>query len=162
MENEIRRTENGKKYWNGEGAYNEEYKRLCEEMVPDSGRANSYQGEVIRAVSRMYYEYYNNGNCNACQEIPSKPYYEMEDEDDMEYDTVVSEFYQGFIEIIYYYFCRRENEEGIKTIKEIERQIPYTDFSEPMMSLYERLVDIAVFEVMNDNERWDIPKWYEN
>ena len=155
-------TENGKRYWNDEGAYNEEYKRLHEEMVPHSGRSESYQGEVIRAVSRMYYEYYNNGNCNACQEIPSKPYWEMEDEDDMEYDTVVSDFYQGFIDIIYYYFCRRENEEGIKTIKEIERQIPDTDLSEPMMSLYERLVDIAVFEVMNDNERWDIPEWYKN
>ena len=155
-------TENGKRYWNHEGAYNEEYKRLHEEMVPDSGRSESYQGEVIRAVSRMYYEYYNNGNCNACQEIPSKPYWEMEDEDDMEYDTVVSEFYQEFIEIIYYYFCRRENELGIKTIKEIEKLIPDTDLSESMMSLYERLVDIAVFEVMNDNERWDIPEWYKN
>ena len=73
MENEIRRTEDGKMYWNGEGAYEAEYQRLYDELVPASGRSNSFQGEVMRAVSRMYYEYYNNGNCNACSGMRKLP-----------------------------------------------------------------------------------------
>jgi hypothetical protein len=163
MENEMRKTEDGKMYWNGEGAYEAEYQRLYDELVPASGRSNSFQGEVMRAVSRMYYEYYNNGNCNACQEIPSKPYWELDDEDDMEYEFVVSEFYQGFIDLIDCYLYRRRNDEGVDLIKKIENMITTCSFGEVQLNQkYERLMDIVLYELSNDENRDEIPEWYKN
>lgn len=163
MEKEIRKTEEGKTYWNGEGAYEAEYQRLYDEFVPSSGRSNSFQGEVMRAVSRMYYEYYNNGNCNACEEIPACAYWELDDEDEMEYEYAVSEFYQEFIDIIYSYLYRRGNEEGAELIKNIEHEIPNCSFGEMQLERkYERLMDIVLYELSNDDNRDEIPEWYKN
>lgn len=60
-------TELGKGYWNETGVYQKEYSELYEKFVPNSGMADTLNGELIRAVSRIVYEYNNNGNCNACE-----------------------------------------------------------------------------------------------
>lgn len=54
-----------KSYWDNEGQFQKEYNDLYNELVPASGRAENLFGEAIRAVSRLGYEYLNNGNCNA-------------------------------------------------------------------------------------------------
>lgn len=64
---EIKLTAKGKSYWESKGAYQKEYDELYDEMVPSSGHSETLAGEVLRAVSRLGYEYYNNGNCNACE-----------------------------------------------------------------------------------------------
>jgi DnaJ-class molecular chaperone len=61
---EKRITEFGKSYWNNNGAYQEEYDKLYEELVPSRGEADTIHGEMIRAVSRLFYDFCNNGNCN--------------------------------------------------------------------------------------------------
>lgn len=33
-------------------------------LVPPNGKAETKDGELLRVVSNLYYEYYNNGNCN--------------------------------------------------------------------------------------------------
>lgn len=163
MEKEIRKTEEGKMYWDGEGAYEAEYKRLYDELVPSSGRSNSFQGEVMRAVSRLYYEYYNNGNCNACEEVPSCQYWELDEDEEMEYEYVVTDFYQGFIDIIVSYLYRRRNEEGIGVVKEVEWGITNCSFGEVQLNQkYERLMDIVLYELSNDDNRDEIPEWYKN
>lgn len=163
MEKEIRKTEEGKMYWDGEGAYEAEYKRLYDELVPSSGRSNSFQGEVMRAVSRLYYEYYNNGNCNACVEVSSCPYWELDDDEEMEYEYVITEFYQGFIDIIDSYLYRRRNEEGVELINKIQKLIPNCSFGEVQLNQkYERLMDIVLYELSNDDNRDEIPEWYNN
>jgi len=57
-------TESGKSYWNNNGAYQEEYDTFYKELVPSRGEADTIHGEMIRAVSRLFYDYCNNGNCN--------------------------------------------------------------------------------------------------
>lgn len=57
-------TEKGKSYWNNNGAYQEQYDKLYNELVPSSGEADTVHGEMIRAVSRLFYDFCNNGNCN--------------------------------------------------------------------------------------------------
>jgi hypothetical protein len=52
-------------YWNGTGAYQKEYKELYFKLVPKQGSAATLNGELIRAISRLTYEFYNNGNANA-------------------------------------------------------------------------------------------------
>mgnify|MGYP001298051353 FL=1 len=57
-------TESGKSYWNNNGVYQEQYDKLYESLVPSSGESDTVHGEMLRAVSRLFYDYCNNGNCN--------------------------------------------------------------------------------------------------
>lgn len=60
-----RETLPGSSYWDNTGAYQSEYDTLWKQMVPKSGSAETVNGELIRAVGRLFYEFCNNGNCNA-------------------------------------------------------------------------------------------------
>ena len=52
-------------YWNGTGAYEKELKVLTDKLVPSMGQAKTINGELIRAIHRLCYDYNSNGNCNA-------------------------------------------------------------------------------------------------
>ena len=41
---------------------NARFDELFDELVPMSGKADSLAGEIIRAVSRIVYRYYNDGD----------------------------------------------------------------------------------------------------
>ena len=62
---EKKQTPKGKSYWNSNGAYQKEYDALYEKLVPAQGEANSVHGEMIRSISRLFYDFCNNGNGNA-------------------------------------------------------------------------------------------------
>lgn len=49
-------------YWNNNGKYNLEYENLWRRLVPAEGKASTVAGEVLRAVSRLYYRWYNDGD----------------------------------------------------------------------------------------------------
>jgi len=72
---ERKHTPKGGNYWGETGIYWNEYSKLWDELVPQSGQAETIVGEMIRCISRLQYDYYNNGNCNV-QEVNS--YYEYE------------------------------------------------------------------------------------
>tara|TARA_B110000459_G_scaffold39932_1_gene43194 strand:- start:2802 stop:3320 length:519 start_codon:yes stop_codon:yes gene_type:complete len=50
-------------YWNGNGKYQTEYDRLVE-LMPSSGKSETLAGELIRCVSKLGHELYNNGMGN--------------------------------------------------------------------------------------------------
>ena len=50
-------------YWNKSGAHQAEYDRLIE-LMPMSGKSDTLAGELIRCVSRLGHELYNNGMGN--------------------------------------------------------------------------------------------------
>lgn len=49
-------------YWNGNGKLQSTYTKEWEELVPSSGKAASLQGEVLRASSRLYHRWFNDGD----------------------------------------------------------------------------------------------------
>lgn len=49
-------------YWNGKGKYEEEYHTMFENLVPLQGKADTEAGEVLRRISTLYYDLYNNGD----------------------------------------------------------------------------------------------------
>lgn len=71
-------TEKGKSYWDNNGVYQKEFDELFNELVPNSGDSETIHGELIRCASRLFYEYCNNGNCNA---VDIETVYETETED---------------------------------------------------------------------------------
>jgi hypothetical protein len=51
-------------YWNHKGRHQKLYDRLYAKLVPDNGEAGSDSGELLRTMSNVYYDIYNNGGCN--------------------------------------------------------------------------------------------------
>jgi hypothetical protein len=144
----IKLTPKGSSYWNETGAYQTEYDRLYKELVPNSGKSETLQGELIRAASRLNYEFYNNGNCNARDEDRSNPYqnygYDSDDEYyEEEYPFIVSDFYQNFIDII----KNTINNKEIKTICDrIEDAIiEESSYNDIIKQVYSNLIDHVVF-----------------
>lgn len=52
------------RYWDNEGPHQADYDRLNEALVPAQGPAESLEGEMLRAVGKLGYEFYNNGGGN--------------------------------------------------------------------------------------------------
>lgn len=50
-------------YWNKQGQYQAQYDELVK-LMPPSGPADTLAGELIRSVSRLGYDFYNNGMGN--------------------------------------------------------------------------------------------------
>ena len=149
---ESKRTELTKHYWNEEGAYEVEFKQLTEEFMPATGRAKNLVGEVVRAANRLYYEYCNNGNCNA-REIKEQEPEEIEcpicgglgyvddDEDctceeccgsgyvcdEPEIEVELDEFFGAFIDLIRDAFESDNNEDGVAAMDSIENFIMNED-----------------------------------
>ena len=44
---------------------NKDFQELWNELVPKKGEADTLNGELIRSMGRLRYEYHNNGNLNA-------------------------------------------------------------------------------------------------
>jgi len=47
-------------YWNNEGTYEAEAATL-QELVPALGKSDTFKGEIWRAATKIYYDYFNNG-----------------------------------------------------------------------------------------------------
>lgn len=79
----LKQTPKGQSYWKSTGIYQKEYDELFANLVPDRGKCKTLNGELIRSISRLSHEYFNNGNCNARVE-----------------DGVINTFYEKFLDLI--------------------------------------------------------------
>jgi hypothetical protein len=50
-----------KSYWAGTSDYHEQYTLLVASLIPDRGKCDTIEGELLRAAGRLTYDYYNNG-----------------------------------------------------------------------------------------------------
>lgn len=178
-------TEIGKTYWNEEGIYQSEYDELYNELVPASGSAQTLNGELIRAISRLSYEYFNNGNCNACErtthvEEEDCPYcmgygYLNNDEDDVceecggsgvieeevEDDPVIDDYYAKFLRLIRE--CVSVDEVDVENLVDnVESVILKSEgyYTPELDEHYTRLADAVIYYVLTHEDE-SIPMWYE-
>lgn len=49
-------------YYQGNGRLSKEYNELYDKLVPDQGAADTIEGEVLRAASKIVYRHYNDGD----------------------------------------------------------------------------------------------------
>jgi len=54
-------------YWDNDGKYQDKYEYAWKTYIPASGEAEDGWPEALRAISRIGYDYYNNGFCNLWQ-----------------------------------------------------------------------------------------------
>jgi len=68
-------------YWNNKGKFQAQYDYVWENLVPDYGSSDNEHIEAIRCIGRLYYEYYNNSNCNTydCRDMDDYYVYEIRD-----------------------------------------------------------------------------------
>ena len=50
------------RYWSGNGQYQDEYNQLQDKLVPDMGKADTVEGELLRAVGKIIYRHGNDGD----------------------------------------------------------------------------------------------------
>lgn len=187
---EPKRTQLGENYWSdGNTAYKEEYKALYEKFVPASGAAKTLHGELIRGCSRLYYEYCNNGNCNACNVDYEDVEYscsscngtgETDDgeecgdcygsgfyhEEEMG-DVAVTPFYAQFLTLINGELAKNYSPQiAVQITNGIEHIIenhPYHDgtyFNDLWMAAYDKMVDYVVAMIIATEDA-PLPEWYE-
>lgn len=65
-------------YWNNKGKFQAQYDYIYNNLMPDYGRSTNEHIEVIRCVSKIYHEYYNNSNCNTYDRRDGEEAYEYE------------------------------------------------------------------------------------
>ena len=78
-------------YWDNEGKYQGQYDRAWKALIPASGEAEDGLPESLRAISRIGYDYYNNGFCNlwrAHEEYDGDDYYDVHTMDSYYEDMV--------------------------------------------------------------------------
>lgn len=92
-------------YWEDKGKYQKEYEKAYKMLVPDTGEADAGLPEALRAISRIGYDYYNNGFANL---------WDCTTEYDYDYDDEYYEYEECEIDRFY------EN-----LIYEVNKEIPY-------------------------------------
>ena len=182
----LLQTEIGKTYWNEQGIYQEEYNKLYEQLVPSSGSAKTLNGELIRAISRLSYDYFNNGNCNACVqewhseevECPCCGGYGYIDGDeneeceecggsgviyeDVEDDPFVDEYYGKFLCLIRECVSVEDVDidevvDGVENVILSANSIKY--FTPEVDQKYSRMFDVVIYYVLNNDDK-ALPDWY--
>lgn len=132
------------KYWNEEGKFQKEYDYLFDKLVPTMGNAETKLGEVLRIVSKFYYEIWNNGNINARDEV--EVYYDEYDVDDTDTCTKVSDYYQEMLNYLHEVYPQFE-----ETYNQIEYIIlNYLDDTEKAVEIYDKFVDDIMEEVIKE------------
>lgn len=129
-------TEIGKSYWNGTGFYQKEYEELQEELIPQMGKAESEEGELLRSISRLYYDYCNNGNGNVFNESWG--------------EVEINPFFQEFIDYIdiHLYYNASPFKKLDDFINSYKSQDP--TFSDEEMNIYDRVVDSIMEQIIEE------------
>lgn len=155
-------------YWSGEGKFQIDYDRLYSELVPMEGQSKTLNGELIRCISRLFYDYCNNGNCNA--RVVETESCENDDEDwytDSEDEIISSEidsYYLSMIELIEEVvgdYVKPKTKEVRSIIVEVDS--PRSDyFNDKNMYSYNDMCDIVIDFILK-NEDKELPlKYVEN
>lgn len=168
-------TELGKSYWDENGAYQKEYEELYSLLVPSSGEANTVHGEMIRCVSRLFYDYCNNGNCNVldggsqtyyetCSQCGGSGYHDDEEEDQCSYcygdgdieiegvdEVVITDYYLDMFNFLQY------NMLNPKYLIDLKEYLLNGDgdfkFGDSEMKRYNNLTDEVMYQVLTTENK---------
>ena len=170
---QIKFTKVGRNYWESSGAYQEEYNRLWNELVPSRGAAQTINGELIRTIDRLTHDFYNNGNCNVvemeredCDECGGSGWtyasHKGEEDEDCQWcggecqvdtEAVIRPHYREMLDFLHEFVNEKEE------VKELEKFILYTAghygdlciYDEAKCHIYTELTDSIMYQVLTSN-----------
>lgn len=83
------------KYWNGEGQYQDLFDKHWKKLVPESGRADTAEGNALRAIAKINYDIFNNGACNIVNQVE-----EMDEDDEYYTDYSINPWWNEYFDDI--------------------------------------------------------------
>jgi len=83
------------KYWNGEGQYQDLFDKHWKKLVPESGRAETAEGNALRAIAKINYDIFNNGACNIVNQVE-----EMDEDDEYYTDYSINPWWNEYFDDI--------------------------------------------------------------
>jgi hypothetical protein len=146
-----------KSFYDGTHPLTAKYQELYDALVPATDEADTVEGEALRAMSRLGYEYYNNGNGNARESDRwDRPYYDGDDDyDDDEYgnpNSEINEFYQAFIDYLYAVVPNFRSHS--RAIENIIRTVPDTTYDDAETAVYEKALEAVVIWIIAKDGRY--------
>ena len=83
------------KYWNGKGKYQDLFDKHWKKLVPESGRADTAEGNALRAIAKINYDIFNNGACNIVNQQE-----EMDEDDEYYIDYRINPWWNEYFDDI--------------------------------------------------------------
>lgn len=83
------------KYWNGEGQYQDLFHKHWKNLVPESGRADTAEGNAMRAIAKINYDIFNNGAGNIVNQVE-----EMDEDDEYYTDYSINPWWEEYFDDI--------------------------------------------------------------
>lgn len=157
-------------YWGDSGVYQKIYDNLYNELVPSSNMAETIHGELLRCISRLYYDFCNNGNCNVldvkmedCLYCYGSGYEDDSDgeEQNCSYcdgecrvggDLYVTNYYDDMLSFLEINMTERNLAKDLRTWLLQEYQTHYS-FSDEQMNVYDKVVDSIVYQCLTTENK---------
>lgn len=177
---EKKATPLGQSYWYANGIYQEEYNTFHTKLVPASNCAPTIHGEMIRSVSRLYYDFGNNGNCNAvdtkmeeCHQCGGCGYEEFYDGDDEngeeecrtedchwcdgsgqdEGESFVTEYYQEMLDFLNEFLKDKQCLRSLEDFMINGAGYSRYKFDAQEMDIYNKVVDAVMYQVLTTENK---------
>ncbi len=83
------------KYWNGKGQHQDLFDKHWKKLVPESGRADTAEGNALRAIAKINYDIFNNGACNIVNQVE-----EMDEDDEYYTDYSINPWWNEYFDDI--------------------------------------------------------------
>lgn len=164
----------GKSYWGHDGAYQNLYDNLYDKLVPASGYAPTIHGEMLRSISRLFYDFCNNGNCNVldlkmdtCHNCGGWGYEEKYNDEEEEQEiedcsycgssgevqdeVYITKYYEEMVDFLQEFMNEKESIFNLKKFLIDEYSIRYS-FSDEQMDIYNKVVDDVMYQILNTKD----------
>jgi hypothetical protein len=128
-------------YWDNEGKYQAQYDRAWKQLIPASGEANDGLPEALRAISRIGYDYYNNGFCNLWRSS------EAYDSDGCYYDEYsMDSYYEELVDYLRYEIPRDLHKQLEEFLLEVQGYGNWSDSAD----IIDRIIDNIMEGIIKD------------
>lgn len=157
-------------YWTSTGVYQEQYDELSAQLVPARGDSPTIHGEMIRAIGRLYYDFCNNGNCNAidvemedCSECDGCGYEEDRDGEtqdcqwcggdcQVEGSYFITGYYDGMLSFLEQHMTERKLATELREWMINEYQNRYS-FSDEQLNVYDKVCDAIIYQCLTTSDK---------
>ena len=128
-------------YWDNEGKYQEQYNRAWKQLIPSEGEAKDGLPEALRAISRIGYDYYNNGFCNLWQGQE-----DIDEYGDEVVEYTMDSYYKDMVEYLAYEIPRDLHKELQEFLLDAQG---YGNWSN-QASIIDRIIDHIMERIIED------------
>ena len=129
----MSKVDTNQSYWDNEGKYQEQYNAAWKALIPIEGEAKDGWPEALRAISRIGYDYYNNGFCNLWQEW-----------DDV--DTTMDSYYEKMVDYLRYQIPLPMHKELIEFLHDAKGYGNWSNRAE----VIDRIIDHIIEGIIKD------------